>query len=233
MKVEIWSDFMCPFCYIGKRQLEKGLTSFNHSDQVEIEWRSFQLDPSMKYRPGKTIHQVLAEKKGWSLNQAKQISMQVTNSARELGLRYDFDKAVPANTFHAHRLSHLASRYNLQDEMEERLFSAYFSEGKNIGDITTLFQLAIETGLPEAEVRNVLETDAFANEVINDEEEARQLGVRGVPFFVIDGRYAISGAQPATVFTEALQTAWKGSESHDHSQADDMEADTCSINGNC
>lgn len=234
MKVEIWSDIMCPFCYIGKRQFEKGLQSFDHRDEVEIVWRSFQLDPGMQYEPGKTIHQVLADKKGLPIEQAKQLNQHVTNSAKELGLIYDLDKAIPANTFHAHRLSQLAAGFNLQNEMEERLFHAYFSEGKNISDIATLFELGVAIGLPEKEVRNMLETNAYSDEVSQDLEAARELGIRGVPFFVIDEKYAISGAQPAGLFKEALETAWKESESENHfSDINETETGTCSLNGNC
>src|SRR5687767_543627 len=131
MKVEIWSDLVCPFCYIGKKQFENGLAAFTHNSQVEIKWRSFQLDPSMQYEPGKTIQEVLAEKKGITVDQAKQLNNRVSESARQVGLEYNLDKAIPANTFHAHRLSHLAAQFNLQNEMEERLFKAYFTEGKN------------------------------------------------------------------------------------------------------
>lgn len=234
MKVEIWSDFMCPFCYIGKRKFEKGLEEFNNGDQLEIVWRSFQLDPGMQYEPGKTIHQVLAGKKGWSLEHAKQINQHVTSAAGELGLEYNFDKAVPANTFHAHRLSHLAAEFNLQNEMEERLFSAYFSEGKNIGDIATLFELAVEVGLPEADVRKMLETDSYSGDVLNDGEEAQQLRIHGVPFFVIDGRYGISGAQSPELFTNALQTAWKERESENVlTPGTENQTTECTINGNC
>ena len=231
MKVEIWSDMICPFCYIGKRQFEKALQTFAHQDEVEISWRSFQLDPGFRYEPGKTIHQVLADKKGLTVDQAKQLNQRVTDSAKELALIYDLDNAVPANTFHAHRLSHLAAAFNLQNEMEERLFRAYFSEGKNIGDIDTLFQLGVEIGLPESEVREMLETNSYGEQVNQDSQEARELGIRGVPFFVIDEKYAVSGAQPAALFNEALQTAWKDSQSQPGVKNEGAE--TCSINGSC
>ncbi len=234
MKVEIWSDIMCPFCYIGKRQFENGLKGFAHNDEVEIVWRSFQLDPSMEYIPGKTIHQVLADKKGLPVEQAKQLNEHVTNSAKQLGLHYNLDKAIPANTFHAHRLSHLAASFHLQNEMEERLFRAYFSEGKNIGDFATLFELGVEIGLPEKEVRLALETNAYSDEVNQDIQAAMELGIRGVPFFVIDNKYAVSGAQPAPLFQEALETAWKEFRpDNQYSHIDETGTGTCSLNGNC
>jgi predicted DsbA family dithiol-disulfide isomerase len=234
MKVEIWSDIMCPFCYIGKRLFEKGLRGFPHSDEVEIVWRSFQLDPSLEYEPGKTIHQVLADKKGLPVEQAKQLNEHVTQSAKQVGLHYNLDKAIPANTFHAHRFSHLAAIFHLQNEMEERLFEAYFSEGKNISDFDTLFALGVEIGLPEKEIRHTLQTNAYSDEVNKDVEAARELGIRGVPFFVIDGKYAVSGAQPAGLFQQALETAWKESRTKNR-YADITETDTgtCSLNGNC
>src|SRR5215204_798005 len=229
MKVEIWSDIMCPFCYIGKRQLEKGLDAFAQKEQVEIKWRGFQLDPGMQYEPGKTIHQVLAEKKGLTIDQAKQLNNRVSNSAKELGLEYNLDKATPANTFHAHRLSHLAAQFDLQDQMEERLFRAYFTEGKNIGDIATLFELAVEVGLPEDDTRETLETNSYSTEVNDDIKEAGQIGIRGVPFFLIDNKYAISGAQAAGLFTHTLDTAWKEIEEENSA----LEATSCTIDRNC
>ena len=229
MKVEIWSDIVCPFCYIGKRQLEKGLDAFAQKDQVEIKWRSFQLDPGMQYEPGKTIHQVLTEKKGITIDQAKQLNDRVSNAAKELGLEFKLDKATPANTFHAHRLSHLAAEFNLQHQMEERLFRAYFTEGKNISDIPTLLELAVEVGLPESDTREALETNSYSTAVSNDIEEAVQIGIRGVPFFLIDNKYAISGAQSADLFTQAFYTVWK------ESQEENADADTtsCTVGRNC
>lgn len=229
MKVEIWSDFMCPFCYIGKRQLEKGLDAFAQKEQVEIKWRSFQLDPGMQYEPGKTIHQVLAEKKGITTDQAKQLNDRVSNAAKDVGLEFNLDKAMPANTFRANRLSHLAAEFNLQDQMEERLFRAYFTEGKNIGDISTLLELAIEIGLPENDTRKALETNSYSTEVGKDIEQARQIGIRGVPFFLIDNKYAISGARAADLFTKAFSTAWKENE-EENTYADTT---SCTVDRTC
>jgi predicted DsbA family dithiol-disulfide isomerase len=209
MKVEIWSDIMCPFCYIGKRKFENALQQFAQKDQVEVVWHSYLLDPEMQHVPGKSVHEVLGEKKGWSPQQARQMNDQVTAMAREVGLAYNLDQAVPANTFSAHRLTHLAKKHGLQQEAEERLFSAYFIEGKNIQDTDTLVQLGLETGLPEAELRQVLASDAFAEAVRQDLYEARQIGVRGVPFFVLNQKYAVSGAQPSEVFLQALNQVWE------------------------
>lgn len=209
MKVEIWSDIMCPFCYIGKRKFEHALQQFAFKDKVEVVWHSYQLDPAMEHVPGKSVHEVLGEKKGWSPQQARQMNNQVTAMAQEVGLAYQMDQAVPANTFSAHRLTHLAKRHGLQDEAEERLFSAYFIEGKNIQDSETLVQLGQEIGLPETEIRQMLASDAFANDVQRDIDEAQQIGVRGVPFFVLNQKYGISGAQPSEVFLQALNQVWE------------------------
>ena len=234
MKVEIWSDIVCPFCYIGKRHFEKALETFAHKDEVEIEWRSFQLDPAMKYEAGKTIHQVLAEKKGWTVEKAKQMSYGITQAANELGLEYNFEITVPANTFNAHRVTKLAADFALQDEMEEGLFRAYFTEGKNINDIPTLFKLGKEVGLPESNLKETLETEAYSKDVIQDMHHARELGIQGVPFFLIDQKYAVSGAQPTELFMEALNTAWKESDQSKKAKVSaSTEADSCTIDGNC
>jgi len=209
MKVEIWSDVVCPFCYIGKRKFEKALGAFAHKEQVEIVWKSFQLDPTTKSHPGKSVIESLAEKKGWTLEQSHQINAQVTGMAKEVGLDYQMDKAVIANTYDAHRLSHLAATKGLQDQMEERLFAAYFTEGKDIGDKDTLVTLATEVGLDAAEAAAVLQSEVYNDQVQADILEAQQVGVRGVPFFVFDQKYAVSGAQPSEVFAQVLSKVWE------------------------
>ncbi|MEI9808309.1 MAG: DsbA family oxidoreductase [Bacteroidota bacterium] len=208
MKVEIWSDVMCPFCYIGKRRFENALTQFVHKEDVDIVWKSFQLNPDMKTEPGKNITQYLAEIKGWSLEQAKQANDHVTGMARELGLHYDFDKAVVANSFDAHRVVQLAKVHGKGNEMEEQLFKAYFTEGKNIADHSTLIELATAIGLDAEIVKKALESNEYAEAVEQDIYESRQIGVRGVPFFVLNDKYAVSGAQATETFLGALNTAW-------------------------
>lgn len=207
MKIEIWSDIMCPFCYIGKRKFEAALNRFENKGQVEIEWKSFQLNPEMQTEPDKSINEYLSEIKGWSLDQAKAMNATVTELARAVGLNYDFDKAVVANSFDAHRLIQLAKTKGKGDVAEERLFKAYFTEGKNIAEHETLIQLGSEIGLEAEEVRTILNTNQFSTEVNRDVQEAQQLGVRGVPFFVIDRKYGISGAQDSETFLQALQKA--------------------------
>lgn len=205
MNIEIWSDMMCPFCYLGKRRLEEALSRFPEKEKVKITWKSFQLNPGMKTEPGKNITQYLMEMKGWSLEQTRQAHDRLTKAAAEAGLLYDFDRAVVANSFDAHRLVQLAKARDLGDAMEERLFKGYFSEGANIADPSTLLLLAKEAGLAEAEAKSLLESDAYAAEVKADVREAQQLGVTGVPFFVFDRKFAVSGAQDTSVFLKALE----------------------------
>jgi len=202
MKIEIWSDINCPFCYIGKRHLEKALQSF--SGKVEIEWKSFELDPVSHPPKGSDQMELLARKYGKDRAWAVQMNENMTAMAREAGLDFHMDKIVPANSFNAHRLIHLAKKYHKQDEMKERLLAAKFVEGMDIDGPAVLTQLAQELALPAQEVAHLLESDAFAKDVRADEEMARTLGISGVPFFVFDQKVALSGAQPVEVFLEVL-----------------------------
>ena len=202
--VEIWSDVMCPFCYIGKRKFEQALEQFPGKDAVEVEWKSFQLNPEMKTEPSKSINEYLAEHKGISLARAKEMNERVTAMAAEVGLTYDLGRAVVANSFDAHRLSHFAKKHGRQDAVEERLFKAYFTEGKNTADHGTLVSLAVEAGLNAEEVRAMLAGTEFSDDVNRDIYEASQVGARGVPFFVFDNKDAVSGAQPSELFLQVL-----------------------------
>ncbi len=208
MQVEIWSDVVCPWCYIGKRRFEEALGSFAHRDDVEVTWRSFELDPAAPpRREGRQIEH-LARKYGMTLEQAEAAQDRVTSQADNEGLVYHLDRAQSGNSFDAHRLIHLAAAHGRQDEMKERLLAAYFTEGEPIGERDTLEKLGIDVGLDPTEVRAVLDGDTWATEVRAEEAEARALGITGVPFFVIDRAYGVSGAQPADVLLEALDTAW-------------------------
>ncbi|MCO4292772.1 DsbA family oxidoreductase [Solitalea sp. MAHUQ-68] len=231
MKVEIWSDIACPFCYIGKRRLENALEQFPNKEHVEIVWHSFELDPNAKYEQGKDIHDILAEKYGRDREWAIQMSEQVAALAGEEGLSFDFSKNVPANTFDAHRLIHLADKQGLQDAAKERLLKAYFTEGRDVADHQTLVELGAEIGLNSEEIKNMLSSDEFGYDVRVDEQEANHIGVRGVPFFVINRKYGISGAQPLEVFTDTLNKAW--SEEHPLEVVNDNGAGMCSPDGNC
>lgn len=211
MKIEIWSDIVCPFCYIGKRRLEQALAKFPHAETVDIQWRSFELDPEANPTPGESQYKRLAAKYGNTEAWARQMSANMTQMAAQEGLAFDFDRAVPANTFRAHRLVHLADKHGQQDAAKERLFKAYLEEGQDINDPATLTRLAQELSLPAAEVEHLLASDEFAQDVRHDEYQARQIGVRGVPYFVFDDKYAVSGAQPAELFQEVLEKVWEES----------------------
>ena len=208
MKVEIWSDVVCPFCYIGKRKFERALNSFAQKDQIEIVWKSFQLDPEAS-SSGTDYQKNLSDRKGWSPEQTRQIIDNVSKTAADVGLDYHFEKAIAANSFDAHRLSHLALRHGLQDAAEEALFKAHFIEGKNIADHTVLAQIGATIGLDATDVKNMLESQEFADNVRNDIKDASQLQVSGVPFFVFDRKYAVSGAQDSEVFLQTLQKAFE------------------------
>lgn len=204
IKVEIWSDVMCPFCYIGKRKFETALSQFKEKDQVEIVWKSFQLNADLKTDTTKNTIQHLAESKGWTMEYTNSTVQYVMDMAEEVGLHYDFNKAVVANSFDAHRLIQFAKSKGKGDAAEERLFKAYFTEGKNTADHNTLIQLGTEIGLDEAELKTVLSSDAYSMEVKKDIQEAEQIGVTGVPFFVLNRKYAVSGAQDSDVFLKSL-----------------------------
>ena len=200
--IEVWSDVNCPFCYIGKRHLEKSLEG--RDDEVEVIWRSFELDPMAKPEKGLSNNEMLAKKYGKDLAWAQQMNQNLTNMAQESGLAFQMDKVVPANSFNAHRLIHLALSHGLQDQMKERLLKAKFCEGRDIGDSETLVSLGLELNLPEAEIRSTLSSHQFESEVRREEEMALELGIRGVPFFVFNKKLALSGAQPVEMFQQAL-----------------------------
>ncbi len=233
MKIDIWSDIMCPFCYIGKRKLEGALEQFEHKDDVQIVWYSFQLDPTMKYEAGKDIHGYLAAKYGKTREWSVSVHNQMTETAKKEGLTYNFDKALIANSFDAHRLIQLAKTKGLADAAEEKLFRAYFTEGKNISDHNTLMQIGMELGLGAVEVGEMLNSDAFADEVHNDIHMAQTLGISGVPFFLLDERYGISGAQPVKVFTDGLQQAWAIHERAKQTMKNDVNGGVCTPDGVC
>ncbi len=212
MQVEIWSDVVCPWCYIGKRRFEAALANFKQRDQVEVVWKSFELDPHAPSTSEDTLNQMLARKYGMSEEKAAAANQRVTTLAAQEGLDYHLDQAHPGNTFDAHRLIHFAASRGLQGEMKERLMHAYFSEGQPIGDRETLVKLGAEVGLDAEEARAVLAGNEYSDEVNADKREASLLGISGVPFFVIDEKYGISGAQPTELFQQALEQAW--SESH-------------------
>ncbi|QNK55191.1 DsbA family oxidoreductase [Paenibacillus sp. PAMC21692] len=208
MKVEIWSDYVCPFCYIGKRKFESALASFEHKDSVVTELRSFELDPSTDSSLGMTTHEMLSRKYGMSLEQAKSTGDGVVQQAAAVGLTFRLDGALSLNTFNAHRLAHYAEEQGKGAAMSERLLKAYFTDNLNIDDPEQLAELADEVGLDKDAALAVLQSDSYADSVRAQEQEGSRLGIRGVPFFVIDRKYAVSGAQPPEVFLETLKKAW-------------------------
>jgi predicted DsbA family dithiol-disulfide isomerase len=208
LSVEIWSDIACPWCYVGKRRFEAALAGFDHADEVEVTWRSFELDPQApRERDGDRVDH-LARKYGTTREQAQAMHDQMTGIAAGEGLEFRFDIARSGNTFDAHRLTHLAAAHGLQDEMKERLFRAHLSEGEAIGDPAVLERLAVEVGLPADEARDVLGGDRYAGDVRDDEELAASLAITAVPFFVVDRAIAASGAQPPELLRELLERAW-------------------------
>jgi predicted DsbA family dithiol-disulfide isomerase len=210
LHVDIWSDIACPWCYVGKRHLEQALHGFPHRDDVEIVWRAFELDPAApRIRDASQSYaERLAKKYGMQTPQAQVMIDRMVDTAAKDGLDLRFDHIRPGNTFDAHRLLHLAHERGKQDALKERLLRAYLTEGQPIGDRDVLASAAREVGLDEQEARDVLDSDRYTAGVRRDEAIARELGITGVPFFVIAGRLGISGAQPADVLLGALQRAW-------------------------
>jgi predicted DsbA family dithiol-disulfide isomerase len=209
MHVEIWSDIACPWCYIGKRRFESALAGFEHRDEVQVMWRSFELDPDApRERPGERAAH-LAAKYGSSIEQARAMERRMTGVAAGEGLEFRFDIARDGRTFDAHRLLHLAGAHGLQDALKERLMRAYLGEGALMSDHATLQHLAAEAGLPAAEVADMLAGDRYAAEVREDERAGSALGITGVPFFVVDRAFGASGAQPPGVLGELLRRAWE------------------------
>ena len=207
MKVEIWSDIACPWCYIGKRRFEQALDRFEHRDDVDVVWRSFELDPNAPRNAGMPQEELLAKKYGMPIERARAMNARMTAEASKEGLVFHVDRVQVGNTFDAHRLVHLAAESGQAGAMKERLMRAYFTEGEAVGDPATLQRLAAEVGLDDASVRDVLGGDRFAADVRADESRAHALGVSGVPFFAIDERYGVSGAQTPDVLLEALRQA--------------------------
>jgi predicted DsbA family dithiol-disulfide isomerase len=208
VNVEIWSDIACPWCFIGKRRFEEALARFEHADQVQVTWRSFELDPEAPQERTGDRAARLAEKYGMTIERARELEQGLVATAAGEGLEFRFDIARSGSTFDAHRIVHLAAEHGLQDAMKERLLRAYFSEGELVGDAETLLRLAVEVGLPSEEVSQTLAGERFAEEVRDDEQTARRLGVSAVPTFVVDRALGASGAQPPAELLELLRTGW-------------------------
>jgi len=211
MKIEIWSDIACPWCYIGKRRFEQALAQFPHRDALEIVWRSFELDTTAPARQTKSTVDLLAVKYRMSVQKAQAMMDSMAATGAIDGLEFRFERSISGNTFDAHRLIHFAATVGLRAAMVEGLFAAYFTDGEAMGDHDTLVRLAADIGLDSIAVRDMLTGSAHASDVRRDEARAQQLGITGVPFFAIDERYGISGAQPPAVIVDALTQAWNES----------------------
>lgn len=207
MKIEVWSDYVCPFCYIGSQRLKNALEEYEGRDEIVLEYRSFELDPEKKTGKVENVYEHLAQKYGITVEAARQNVRNVENLASAEGLVIDNEHATQANTFDAHRLGQLASQEGRSPEFTELLYRAHFSEGTDLGDRSSLLRLAEEAGLDRTAAEAVLLGDAFGKEVRRDEEMAREIGINGVPFFVFDGKYAVSGAQSKESFAKVLKKA--------------------------
>lgn len=208
MKVEVWSDVVCPWCAIGKRRFEKALARFAHRDEVEVTWHSFELDPSAPREHDGDLADHLAAKYGLTRERAEAMHRQMTENAAAEGWDFHFERARRGNTFDAHRLLHLAAERDVQDAVKERLFRAYFEEGEAIADHATLVRLVAEAGLDPDEARAVLASGRYADQVRADQRQAQAYGITGVPFFVVDRKYGVAGAQPPEALLQVLDTAW-------------------------
>lgn len=225
---------MCPFCYIGKRKFEAALAQFPQQDKIQVVWKSYQLTPDMVTQPDKTIHQFLAEHKGISLDAAKEMNDRVTEMAQTVGLDYQLDQSVVANSFQAHQFVHFAKQHGKQDEAEEMLFRAYFTDGKNIDDRDTLLGLGEEIDLDTAQLAESLDKQTFAGAVKQDIEEAQKIGVRGVPFFVFNRAYGISGAQDSEAFLQTLERSYsEWAKEHPELDLNVSSGPSCAPDGTC
>lgn len=208
MKIEIWSDFACPFCYIGKVRFEEALESFKHINKVEVIYKAYQLNPDAPKVMKKSAYESFAEGHGMTPAQAKERFNMFTANAKTVGLTYNYDKVQMTNTFDAHRLAKWANTKGKENELTSRLMKAYFTDGLNIADYETLSNLASEVGLSKEEARSVLDKNEFKDQVKLEQQEARQIGVQGVPFFVLNRKYGVSGAQQTAYFKQALEQIW-------------------------
>jgi predicted DsbA family dithiol-disulfide isomerase len=208
MKIEIWSDVACPFCYIGKRRLEKAISKFNHKDEIEIEWKSFLLNPDLKAKPGQTLNEYLSEIKGWTLEYAAKLNENVVQMAKSEGLDYHLNEAIVANTRNAHRLIQYSKTLGLADKVFEKLMAAYFTQALDVADHLVLCKIAVECGMEADSVMEILNSDAFSEAIEQDLYQAYQLGINSVPFFVFNNTYGIPGAQPEEVFINTLEQAY-------------------------
>ncbi|KIA87945.1 DsbA family oxidoreductase [Kaistella jeonii] len=233
MKVDIWSDIRCPFCYVGKKNFEKALDQFPEKENIEVTWHSFQLDPDMKTQPEKNSLEYFSERKGVSAEQAKGMYEHVYKAGKDAGIEFNFDHQKVANSYRGHLLLQLAASKNLANEAEEALFKAQLIEGKNIDDEATLIEIGKSISLNEEDIKNALVSDEFAAQVSKDMMLAQQMRISGVPFFVINDKYGVSGAQPSPVFSEVLEKSWEEFSAGDQGLKIIHSGESCDVDGNC
>jgi predicted DsbA family dithiol-disulfide isomerase len=232
LKVQIWSDVMCPYCYIGKRRIEAALHQFEYANNVAIEWKSFELDANFQSKPNDNIIEHLSLKYGKDKSWAQEMIDNMTQNAKNSGLDFHFEKLVLANSHNAHRLLHLAKEHQVANELKELLFKAYLTDGENVNSAETLIKIGQNVGLQKENIEKVLHSNEFSDAVKEDIEMAQQIGVRGVPFFVFDNKYAVSGVQPTEFFLQTLQTSWnEGNFKNEVVNLNSGEGESCNIRG--
>jgi predicted DsbA family dithiol-disulfide isomerase len=231
LKIQIWSDIMCPFCYIGKRRIEGALQNFKYKDAVEIEWKSFQLDPNFVASPNDNLVEHLAEKYRKDEVWAQDMLDSMTQNAENSGLDFHFEKAIMANSQHVHRLLHLAKKFNCADDLKELLFKAYLTDGLDINEFTVLKNIALQVGLNVEEIDEVLHSNTFADEVQKNMLEIQKIGVQGVPFFLIQNRLFLEHSMRRS-FLKKLQKVWdEGSFDSKVTLLNSTDGDSCGIDG--
>ena len=233
MKVNIWSDIRCPFCYVGKKKFEKALAQFPHAEEIEVTWHSFQLDPNLVTQPDTNPYDYFSKAKGIPVIQAKAMHEHAKNAGKEAGIDFNFDESKVANSFRGHLLIQLAKKKNLADAMEEALFEAQFITGKNIDDEAVLLETGKSVGLTEVEIKNALASDEMAHAVTQDGLMARQLGINAVPFFVFNDKYGVSGAQQPEHFLEVLNKSFEEFSAGDKGLQIISQGESCDTDGNC
>lgn len=233
MKVNIWSDIRCPFCYVGKRKFEAALAQFPRGEDIKVTWHSFQLDPDLKTDSEINSVDYFQKSKGVSETEAMRMFEHVSAAGKEVGIDFNFKEQKVANSFRAHLLLQLAAERNVTNEAEEALFKAQLVEGKNIDDEVTLIEIGKSVSLTEEEVRSALNSDDYKFAVSQDMMLARQMGISGVPFFVFNDKYGVSGAQPTTVFTEVLEKSWEEFSAGDQGLKIIHGGESCDVEGNC
>jgi len=232
MKIEIWSDFACPFCYIGKKRFEQAFNEFKHKDEIEVIYKAYQLNPNAPKVMEGNAYESFAKGHGTTPALAKQKFEMFTQNAKTVGLEYRYDIIQMTNTFDAHRLAKWANQFGKEDAITNRLMKAYFTDGLNIADHQTLATLASEVGLNGTLVLDILASEQYKEQVVNEQQESRQIGVQGVPFFVLNRKYGISGAQQKEYFTQALNQIWQEEKPLDTLDGADEEA-ACDDHGEC